>query len=114
MNPKGSPILCGVFCLCFCTGSHCDCVAGFVWRGGWGKGHFWSEFGCFQYHGYLFFSGESQSSGDSHLVNLKYEDAEKVAKEDGSYQILKVGETFSDTIQEGYIVSQNPDPKEEK
>ena len=49
-----------------------------------------------------------------HLVNLKYEDAEKAAKEDGSYQILKVGETFSDTIQEGYIVSQNPDPKEEK
>ena len=48
------------------------------------------------------------------LVNLKYEDAEKTAQESNSYQILKIGETFSDTIQEGYIVSQNPDPKEQK
>lgn len=43
------------------------------------------------------------------LVNLKFEDAEQAAQQSKNYTILKSGEEFSDTIQEGYIVSQNPE-----
>lgn len=48
------------------------------------------------------------------LVNLKYDDAVKAAQESQTYQILKSGEDFSDTIQEGYIISQKPDTENGK
>lgn len=48
------------------------------------------------------------------LVNLKFEDAEQAAQQSKTYTILKSGEEFSDTIQEGYIVSQNPESGKRK
>lgn len=43
------------------------------------------------------------------LVNQKYEDVEKTASMDASYQIIMAGQEFSDTIKEGYIISQTPE-----